>query len=239
MESSSWRFSDLSSKFIIPAIAIISYTILRSLYLVHQNGKPLRPRAWKQPLRTLIVLGSGKHTESMLNLLSAPERDKFSPKFYVAAATDNLSLIRARTLEASFAELSGSKEISAEFMQISTYSNRKLGHSFIAHVWNILVALARAFWLMIKIKPQVIICNGSVTCIPICLAAFQCKVLGFSCPTVYYIESIASVNRLSLCGSILYRQRVVDHFYVQRPELQRQYPQALYVGVVQLIDFCC
>lgn len=35
----------------------------------------------------------------MINLLSVLQKERFSPRFYIAAATDNMSLQKARTLE--------------------------------------------------------------------------------------------------------------------------------------------
>ncbi|XP_057751440.1 uncharacterized protein LOC130969632 isoform X2 [Arachis stenosperma] len=40
----------------------------------------------------------------MLNLLEVLQKDKFNPIFYVAAATDNMSLQKAQLLENSLAD---------------------------------------------------------------------------------------------------------------------------------------
>ncbi|XLT29727.1 hypothetical protein HN873_061019 [Arachis hypogaea] len=40
----------------------------------------------------------------MLNLLAVLQKDKFNPRFYVAAATDNMSLQKAQLLENSLAD---------------------------------------------------------------------------------------------------------------------------------------
>ncbi|KAI8546477.1 hypothetical protein RHMOL_Rhmol07G0120800 [Rhododendron molle] len=54
-----------------------------------------------KPLSTLIVLGSGGHTAEMLNLLSVLHTDSFTPRLYIAAATDYMSLQKARLFENS------------------------------------------------------------------------------------------------------------------------------------------
>lgn len=51
-----------------------------------------------------VVAVVGGHTAEMLNLLSVLQKESFSPRFYVAAATDNMSLQKARTLENSLAD---------------------------------------------------------------------------------------------------------------------------------------
>ena len=45
-----------------------------------------------------IVLAGG-HTAEMLNLLRAMDFSRYSPRVYVAAATDSMSLKRAQVLE--------------------------------------------------------------------------------------------------------------------------------------------
>ncbi|KAF5472446.1 hypothetical protein F2P56_009165, partial [Juglans regia] len=80
--------------------AIVSLTLMlfRVLYVIYWSGKPLRTEA-PGALSTLIILGSGGHTAEMINLLLVLQKERFSPRFYIAAATDNMSLQKARTLE--------------------------------------------------------------------------------------------------------------------------------------------
>ncbi|KAF5472448.1 hypothetical protein F2P56_009165 [Juglans regia] len=113
-------------------------------------------------------------------------------------------------------------------MQI--YRSREVGQSYFTSVWTTLVAMAHALWLMTKIRPQVILCNGPGTCVPLCAIAFFFKVVGVRWSSVFYVESIARVRRLSLSGLLLYKLRIADQFFVQWPQLQRQYPRAHYVG---------
>ncbi|XP_008225350.1 PREDICTED: UDP-N-acetylglucosamine transferase subunit ALG14 homolog [Prunus mume] len=210
------------------AIALIivttTLTVTRLLYVLHRTGKPLKPRSSKgsapqQPLSTLVVLGSGGHTAEMINLLSVLQKDRFAPRFYIAAATDNMSLQKARLLE---------ETSSSQFMQI--YRSREVGQSYITSVWTTLIALSHGFWLMLRIRPQVILCNGPGTCVPLCVIAFLFKIVGIRWSSVFYVESIARVQRLSLSGLLLYKLHIADQFFVQWPQLQRKYPRAHYVG---------
>lgn len=209
------------------ALIVTAFTVilLRLVFVIYRTGKPLRPNAVK-PRSTLIVLGSGGHTAEMLNLLAALQKDRFTPRYYIAAATDNMSLQKARTFESS-SDDEKEKE-TAEYMQI--YRSREVGQSYITSVGTTLVAIGHALWLMIKIRPQVIICNGPGTCIPICGIAFLFKVLGIRWSSIFYVESIARVERLSLSGLLLYKLRMADQLYVQWPQLQRKYPRSIYVG---------
>ncbi|KAJ8441023.1 hypothetical protein Cgig2_021387 [Carnegiea gigantea] len=228
-----WFLSMLESNgVVILVVTVLTLIVLRLLFVIHRTGKPLRPTAVK-PLSTLIVLGSGGHTAEMLNLLAALQKDRFYPRYYIAAATDNMSLQKARSFESSsddeiFLRLVQMGKDKAEYMQI--YRSREVGQSYITSVGTTLVAIAHALWLMIKIRPQVILCNGPGTCIPICGIAFLFKVLGIRWSTIFYVESIARVKRLSLSGLLLYKLRIADQLYVQWPQLQRKYPRSILVG---------
>ncbi|XP_057494233.1 UDP-N-acetylglucosamine transferase subunit ALG14-like [Actinidia eriantha] len=200
--------------------------MMRVSYVMYWSSKPLRNMS-QGALSTLIVMGSGGHTAEMLNLLSVMQTDRFKPRFYVAAATDNMSLQKARMFENSLVNKAGMLE-NAQFMQI--YRSREVGQSYLTSVGTTLIAIAHALWLMIKIRPQVILCNGPGTCIPLCVIAFFFKVAGVRWSSTFYVESIARVRRLSLSGLLLYKLHMADEFFVQWPQLQRKYPRAHFVG---------
>lgn len=46
----------------------------------------------------------GGHTAEMINLLSVMQNDRFAPRFYIAAVTDNMSLQKARVFETTLAD---------------------------------------------------------------------------------------------------------------------------------------
>ncbi|PNY04089.1 UDP-N-acetylglucosamine transferase subunit ALG14 [Trifolium pratense] len=222
-------FSSVSSIATLSSVAVVVILILiRVLHVIYCSGRPLSKRASK-PVSTLIILGSGGHTAEMLNLLAVLQKDRFNPRYYIAAATDNMSLQKAMMLENSLASESGIKVAdTAQFMKI--YRSREVGQSYITSVWTTLIATVHALWLMIKIRPEVILCNGPGTCIPLCVIAFIFKVLGIRWSSIFYVESIARVRRLSLSGLLLYKLWMADQLFVQWPQLQQQYPRATYVG---------
>lgn len=212
---------------VIITIAIM-FVVLRVLYVIYRSSKPFCAKSTK-PFSTLIILGSGGHTAEMLNLLSVLQADRFNPRYYIAAATDNMSLQKARVFEDCLADKIGNKAgRSAQFMQI--YRSREVGQSYVTSIGTTLLAIAHALWLMMKIKPQVILCNGPGTCIPLCVITVFFKVLGIRWSSIFYVESIARVKRLSLSGLLLYKLRMADQLFVQWPQLQKKYPRAHYVG---------
>ncbi|GFQ03837.1 UDP-n-acetylglucosamine transferase subunit alg14 [Phtheirospermum japonicum] len=83
---------------------------------------------------------------------------------------------------------------------------------------------------MIKNRPQVILCNGPGTCIPLCAIAFFFKVFGTRWSSIFYVESIARVRRLSVASCFLYKLRMADQLFVQWPHLKSKCLRANYVG---------
>ncbi|XP_058085223.1 uncharacterized protein LOC131232767 [Magnolia sinica] len=221
---------DLTSMGPTIIIIIITLIAIRVAYVFFQSGKPLCTTSLPQSYSTLIVLGSGGHTAEMLNLLAVLDKDKFTPRSYIAAATDNMSLQKAQAMEESLVHQTNAGKMveAAQFMQI--YRSREVGQSYLTSVGTTLVAMVHALWLMFKIRPQVILCNGPGTCIPLCASAFLLKVAGIKWSSIFYVESIARVRKLSLSGLLLYKSHLADQFFVQWPKLQRKYPRAHYVG---------
>ncbi|KHN22279.1 UDP-N-acetylglucosamine transferase subunit ALG14 [Glycine soja] len=159
-KSNGCSFSSVTSIAVFSsAIFVVTLILVRLLYVMYCSSRSLSKRVLK-PASTLIILGSGGHTAEMLNLLAVLQKDRFKPRFYIAAATDNMSLQKAQLLENSLAA----------------------------------------------------------------------EILGIRWSSIFYVESIARVRRLSLSGLLLYKLRMVDQLFVQWPQLQRQYPRATYVG---------
>eukprot|EP00258_Populus_trichocarpa_P035889 XP_024451908.1 UDP-N-acetylglucosamine transferase subunit ALG14 homolog isoform X1 [Populus trichocarpa] len=113
----------------------------------------------------------------MINVLTVLQKDMFLPRIYVAAATDNMSLQKARVLEDNMVDRAWGKGVSVQFMQIYRRS-REVGQSYLTSVGTTLLAMSHALWLMIRIRSQVVLCNGPGTCVPLCIIAFLFKVKG-------------------------------------------------------------
>lgn len=48
-----------------------------------------------------VIWYAGGHTAEMLRIVNVLQKDRFAPRFYIAAATDNMSLQKAKVLEES------------------------------------------------------------------------------------------------------------------------------------------
>ncbi|GAM25084.1 hypothetical protein SAMD00019534_082590, partial [Acytostelium subglobosum LB1] len=160
-------------------------------------------------LKTMVVLGSGGHTAEMFYLLKHVDRDRFNHMTYVLADSDKRSEDKIHINDKS-GKLSIKK----------IPRSRKVGQSYFGSIWTTLISLMYCLLLVFKERPDVVICNGPGTCVPIVVAAYMFRFVGLKrCKIVYY-ESIARVNGLSLSGKIL--QRVADWFVYQWPELEHQ-----------------
>lgn len=69
-------------------------------------------------------------------------------------------------------------------------------------------------------RPQLIMCNGPGTCLPICLAAFCFRLVFFMDVRIVFCESFCRVKTLSLTGRLLYP--IADRFVVQWPQLRER-----------------
>ncbi|KAF3590586.1 hypothetical protein DY000_02026830 [Brassica cretica] len=162
-------YSKMLSKCTFGSLVIV-LSIFLMVRVVYRCGKPF-PKGASPSFTTLIVLGSGGHTAEMLSLLSVLRMDRYTPRFYIAAATDNMSLQKARSFEHSLPDKLLAKKKKKHLKQL----------------------------------------------------------LGIRWSSIFYVESVARVKKLSLSGLLLYNLRMADQFFVQWPQLQKNYPRAHYV----------
>jgi beta-1,4-N-acetylglucosaminyltransferase len=81
---------------------------------------------------------------------------------------------------------------------------------------------------MLKKRPELIVCNGPGTCIPICVIAFMMRVLYITDTKIVFVESICRVKTLSLSGKILLL--FADIVLVQWPKLKEIYRRTTFIG---------
>ncbi len=89
-------------------------------------------------------------------------------------------------------------------------------------IWKMIKNVGLSLKIYFAEKPNVVICTGVLAMIPMCLIA---KVMG---KKLIYIESFAKVTSPTETGKLLYR--FADQFYVQWPQMQKVYPNSIYLG---------
>lgn len=106
--------------------------------------------------------------------------------------------------------------------------SREVKQSWLSTVFTSLLSTVQCFFLVLRIRPRLIICNGPGTCVPVCYCAFLLKVVGMADTKIIFVESFCRVEKLSLTGRLLYP--IADRFIVQWPQLLLKSKRAEYLG---------
>lgn len=149
----------------------------------------------------------------------------YEPRIYIVAETDKMSVVKIDSFEKS---KNKEDENKSEFRIVQIPRSREVSQSWLSTIFTTLNALTFSFPVVLQEKPDLILCNGPGTCIPICVAAFALKVFGIRDITMVFVESICRVKTLSLSGKILYC--FADYFIVQWKQLQTIFPKSIYLG---------
>ncbi|CAO3609902.1 unnamed protein product [Mucor fragilis] len=212
-------------KMILVVVALIVLAITR-VYLVmpKRNGARIQKKRQRTtPCKTCIFLGSGGHTGEMLQLVKSLNPSHYYPRTYIVANTDILSKEKAVEYE----QTTGQQN---EFKVCAIPRIREVGQPLSSVPLTALIALVASVKIMVTSWPDLIICNGPGSCIPICMLAYIPRVLGIKKMEIIYIESFARVESLSVTGKLLYP--FVDRFLVQWPQLSNIFDKAEYKGIL-------
>ena len=209
----------------LEAVVLVATTLLllaaaRFFYLASTLSRATaRQNKRTSSCKTLVILGSGGHTAEMLRLLSGMNLKNYSPRVYVLAGTDKMSREKIERFEKE-------NNLEADVRRIPRA--REVHQSYVTSVLSTLLALVYSVPLVCRAWPDLVLCNGPGTCIPVCFSAYLLRFLGLKEIALVYIESVCRVEHLSLSGKLLYY--VADRLLVQWPQLQKRYPRAHYIG---------
>lgn len=206
--------------------------LVLALLLLRNSSRRRRPldRSATPTLRTMVVLGSGGHTAEMFALLESLELRRYTPRCYVVAATDTGSAAKAHAFEALASARLGGDSPACQYEVCVIRRSREVGQSYRSSVRTTLLALSDASALVWRRRPQLLLCNGPGTCLPLVLAAAVLRVAVRRGCVLVYLESICRVQKLSLTGALLYHLQLADALYVQWEGLRRLHPRARYLG---------
>ena len=155
-------------------------------------------------MRLLAALGEGGHTKEILTLV-----DLLGDDFeygYVIVHDDAVSESKIRRPGPVYYVL----------------RPRDKEHHLLKDIFKTLHSGWQSLRTLRRFHPDVVLSSGPSVAVPICVLA---RLLGIK---VIFVETGSRVTSLSMTGRIMYR--VADLFFVQWPELQEQYPQAIYAG---------
>ncbi len=175
-------------------------------------------RFWYVQMHKINVPIGGHTTEMIRMLEQVPKR--YQPRMYILASSDSISEKKVEQLESS-------REYGT-WKCVKIPRSRSVGQSYFTSIFSTLYALMYSVFIIFIDPPDVIICNGPGTCIPIVASAWILRIVGFKTIPVVYVESFARVKTLSLTGRLLYP--IADSFIVQWDDLLKSYPRAICRG---------
>ncbi|XP_029978897.1 UDP-N-acetylglucosamine transferase subunit ALG14 homolog [Sphaeramia orbicularis] len=207
---------------VVFVLIFLCFVFLLRLYVVIKTGSKYKPGS-KGSVVVLAVAGSGGHTTELLRLMDSLS-PSYKPRHYVIADTDKISEEKICTFESS-KELRASEP---QFTICRVPRSREVHQSWSSSVISTLHALLYSVPLVYKLRPDLVLCNGPGTCVPLCAAGLLLGILGMKKVLIVYVESICRVDSLSVTGRILYP--VSDYFFVQWATLRDKYPKAIYLA---------
>eukprot|EP01088_Endostelium_zonatum_P012107 TRINITY_DN26272_c0_g1_i1.p1 TRINITY_DN26272_c0_g1~~TRINITY_DN26272_c0_g1_i1.p1 ORF type:complete len:224 (+),score=38.14 TRINITY_DN26272_c0_g1_i1:28-672(+) len=195
--------------------------VIGRLAMIIPGGKSRTRSNKSKTASLLVVLGSGGHTGEMMTLMKNLDCvNKYTPRYYVIAQTDEHSLHKIKAFE------EGKGDGNCRFFFI--YRSREVGQSYVSSVFTTLYSFISSVMIVLRTRPDLVLCNGPGTCLPICMSALIPRFFGVKDVMTMYVESVCRTRCLSLTGKLLYP--FVDQFVVQWPELAEKHPKAKYYG---------
>lgn len=204
----------------------INIIIARILFLIHKitTGYSKYEQTKRQkPCETMICIGSGGHTTEMLKLLECVDFSKYSPRYYIIAKNDKTSLLKVEELEQR-RKINGH----SHYKIIRIPRSRIVHQSYITSIFTTLFSILYCIPVVLRYRPDIVLCNGPGTCIPICGLSFLLKAFFIKNTRIVFIESFCRTKTFSLSGKIL--TYIADNFIVQWPALARKLKRAEYIG---------
>ncbi|CAN6625072.1 hypothetical protein TRVA0_010S01068 [Trichomonascus vanleenenianus] len=160
----------------------------------------------------------------MLRLLEPLKFTKYSSRTWVYSSGDDISAKRAVEFER---KQHGGPATSYEIKSVTRA--RSVGQPWSSTWVTALKSLSECISLA-RTAPDVLVCNGPGTSVPLCLATFILRFIGIIDTRIVFVESLARVHNLSLSGMILLP--IADRFIVQWPTVAAKYRRAEYYGLL-------
>lgn len=211
-------------------ILITFLAIARVMFLMHKimTGHSKYLSKPKRKCKTIICIGSGGHTTEMLKLLKNFDCDKYFPRYYFVASNDTTSLTKVQEFEKKKNQIDGYKIIRIP-------RSRVVHQSYITSILTTVYSIIYSFPIVCIVRPDLVLCNGPGTCIPICGISFLLKAAFITSTKIIFVESFCRTKTFSLTGKIL--TYLADNFVVQWPYLTKKLKRAEYIGQLMYAVF--
>ncbi|XP_026317679.1 UDP-N-acetylglucosamine transferase subunit ALG14 homolog [Hyposmocoma kahamanoa] len=200
---------------------LLAAITLRALILIYQIfTSNYRFDYEKNSLRTILCIGSGGHTTELLRIAKTLDLKKYQPRLYIVADNDFSSEVKICEAEKS--------EIHNTYAISRIPRSRNVNQSYLSSIFSSLYSILYTIPVVYNFKPNIVLCNGPGTCIPVCVVAFILRCFFIVDCRIIFIESICRVRTMSLTGKIL--QFFADIVVVQWPQLRDVCFRAMYFG---------
>lgn len=186
-------------------------------------------------IHVMAIAGSGGHTSEVLRLISGLNPNRYYPRSYVLAETDSSSESKIVAFEAASSasqanannggDAANVNQSRGSYQILKIPRSREVGQGWVSTVFTSIFSLFHSIPLVINSHPDLVICNGPGTCIPVCLIVRLVRMFRIVETKIIFVESICRVKSLSLSGKILYHLALADQIVVQWPELKTLYPK--------------
>lgn len=203
----------------VAAVLFSAICIARFVYLTLQYGKPARKRT--SPCKTLVVVGAGGHSMEMCRMLTGLNLQLYKPRVYVVASNDVISTRKVEQFEKNI------QDDSTPDIRLILRA-RNVRQSYFSSIFTTSLATLKSLPLVVTVRPDLVLCNGPGTCIPVCLIAYLMKFLMLKQVRIVYVESVCRVDHLSLSAMLLYF--IADQLLVQWPQLATKYRRTKFIG---------
>lgn len=199
-------------------IIICLIIITRIYFMIFCTYKTEQKSVRIHPVKTIIILGSGGHTAEMIRILKYLSFENYSPRIYVHADTDVMSIEKVKDLEKN----------NTDYKIKQIHRSREIHQPYYKSVYSTIHATLQSIPILWRECPDLLLCNGPGTCVPMCIITFLFKVFCVKQTTIIFVESFCRVKTLSLSGKILYY--IADYIFVQWPYLNKlMYKKILYI----------
>ncbi|GME97260.1 unnamed protein product [Ambrosiozyma monospora] len=228
------------------ALIFLSALVLRLIIVFPATSKSQRELKLNQneqtktsslnPVKLLVLLGSGGHTGEMIRILSQfqGKLPLYGPRQYIISSGDSTSLLKITEFEKASSNNKKQKQNpQKQYMMIPRA--RGIGDGKSVALYKTIHSFAITFQKLFQKGlhgdlPDFFLCNGPGTAIPIAYSLFFLKFIGLGHTKIIYVESLARVNKLSLTGLLILP--ITDRFLVQWPQLAKQYRRCEYYGML-------
>lgn len=142
---------------------------------------------------------------------------RYHPRVYVLADTDKTSETKIFSFEKS-----------SEFRLERIPRSREVGQSYLTSVLTTLVSALYSLPLVWRVQPDLVLCNGPGTCVPICFSAWLLRLILRPKMQIVFVESVCRVQSLSLSAHLL--KPFANHILVQWPHLAHKYKWTKFIA---------